>query len=251
MVLAAALDAIRRRLARMPGPVALVGAGEFTPAMTQVDADLLAATGRPRPRVVVLPTASFPDGEATFRRWADQGTDHFTALGAEVEAVLLRARVDADDQEHVQAISEADVIYLSGGKPEHLLRALQGSRAWDAVAAAHERGAVLAGCSAGAMVLAGRQAEMRGGRLPFPLRWRTALGIVGGTAVIPHYDRFPEPLSALVALQAPKGLTILGIDEETALVGRDGAWQVQGRGRVTLWCGRTRTRHRTGETFRL
>jgi cyanophycinase len=242
---------IRGRLAQMPGPVALVGAGEFTPAMAQVDADLLAATGRDRPRVVVVPTASFPDGEVTFRRWADRGTDHFTALGAEVEAVLLRGRADADDEEHVQAISEADVIYFSGGKPEYLLRALQGTPAWDAVRAAHERGAVLAGCSAGAMVLAGRQVEMRGGRLPFPLRWRTALGVVAGVAIIPHYDRFPEPLAALVVLQAPRGLAILGIDEETALVGRDGAWQVQGRGRVTIWCGRSRTRHRAGETFRL
>jgi cyanophycinase-like exopeptidase len=46
-------------------------------------------------------------------------------------------------------------------------------------------------------------------------------------------------------------LTTLGIDEETALVGRDGSWQVQGRGRVTVWRGRHRTRYRRGEVFRL
>ena len=235
----------------MPGPVALVGAGEFTPAMAEVDADLLAATGRRRPRVAVVPTASFPDGEDTFQRWAAQGIDHFSTLGAEVEAILIRDRGDAEDLEHVQAISEADLIYFSGGKPDHLLRVLRDSRAWEAVTAAHARGAVLAGCSAGAMVLAARQPELRGGKLPFPLRWQTALGVVDGAAVMPHYDRFPEPLAALVALQAPKGMVLLGIDEDTALVGSDGAWQVQGRARVTVWRGRHRVRHWSGDTFRL
>jgi cyanophycinase-like exopeptidase len=44
---------------------------------------------------------------------------------------------------------------------------------------------------------------------------------------------------------------VLGIDEETAVVGRDGAWQVHGRSRVTVWRGRHRDRYRTGETFSL
>ena len=53
-----------------PGPIALIGSGEFLPAMADVDAALLAATGQTRPRVVILPTASWPDGEDVFRRWA-------------------------------------------------------------------------------------------------------------------------------------------------------------------------------------
>ena len=32
-----------------------------------------------RPRVVVLPTAAAPDGEATFRVWAEMGVEHFSA----------------------------------------------------------------------------------------------------------------------------------------------------------------------------
>ena len=97
------------------GSIALVGSGEFLPAMTDIDARLLAATGRRRPRVAILPTASWPDGEEVFRRWASLGVEHFSALGAEVEPVLVRDRFDADDAAHVQAIGEADLIYLSGG----------------------------------------------------------------------------------------------------------------------------------------
>jgi cyanophycinase len=231
--------------------VALVGAGEFLPQMVEVDRGLLAATGRSRPRVAILPTASLPDGEDVFQRWAAMGVQHFTALGAEVEPVLVRDRAGAADEAFVQAIGEADLIYLSGGQPSFLLSVLAGTRLADALVEAHERGAVVAGCSAGAMVLAARLPGFRGRFLPWPLRWRSALGIVPASAVLPHYDAWPEPLSALLALQAPRGMAVIGIDEDTAIIGRDGAWQVQGRARATVWRGRHRERFRRGEAFRL
>lgn len=240
-------------LTRMPGsgPIALVGSGEFLPAMNETDAALLAATGRRRPRVAILPTASWPDGEEVFRRWASMGTEHFAALGAEVEPVLVRDRFDADDGAHVQAIGEADLIYLSGGKPGHLTDVLLGSPVGEALLAANRRGATLAGCSAGAMTLAARHWDFRRRRLLWPVRWRDGLGLVPGATVIPHYDAFPEAFAAMIVLQAPRGIATLGIDEGTALVGRDGAWQVEGRGRVTVWRGRSRQRFRCGDVFRL
>jgi cyanophycinase len=235
----------------MPGPVALVGAGEFLPAIAGFDAGLLAATGRSRPRVAILPTASYPDGEEVFTRWAAMGVAHFGALGAEVEPVLVRDRAAADDPAAAQAIGEADLIYLSGGKPTYLMSTLAGSAVGQAIAAAHERGAVLAGCSAGAMVLAERVFDFRVRLAPWPLHWRAGLGFVPGASVVPHYDAWPESLCALIVLQAPRGSVVLGIDEETALVGRDGVWQVHGRSRVTVWHGRRRDRYRAGDTFTL
>jgi cyanophycinase-like exopeptidase len=235
----------------MPGPIALVGSGEFLPAMTEVDQSLLAATGRSRPRVAILPTASWPDGEDVFRRWAAMGVEHFTALGAEVEPVLVRDRFDAADEAHAAAIGEADLVYLSGGKPGHVSEVLLGTAVGDALLAAHDRGATIAGCSAGAMTITARHWDTRAKRMFWPLRWRTGLGLVPGAVVIPHYDAFPEAFAALIVLQAPNDATTVGIDEETAIVGNDGAWQVRGRGRVTVWHGRHRERFRAGETFRI
>ncbi len=234
-----------------PGPIALVGSGEFLPAMREVDEALLASIGRSRPRVAIVPTASWPDGEEVFRRWAARGVEHFSQLGAEVEAVLVRDGFDADDSAHVQAIGEADLIYLSGGKPGHLSEALVGSAVGDALLAAHTRGATIAGCSAGAMALADRHFEFRKRRMIWPLRWEDGLDLVPGAMVIPHYDFFPEAVSAMFVLQAPRGIVPLGIDEETALVGKDGAWQVHGAGRVTVWRGRRRHRYRRGDVFRI
>ncbi len=218
--------------------------------MIDLDRGLLAAIGRSHPRVAILPTASAPDGEEVFQRWASMGVAHFAALGAECEPVLVRDRSEASDDGAVQAIGEADLIYLSGGKPDHLRAALDGTPLGAALIAAHERGAVVAGCSAGAMVLAERLARFRRGMVPWPLGWSSGLGLVKGAAVLPHYDAWPEPVLALMALQAPADTTILGIDEDTALVGRDGAWQVHGRARVTVWRGRHRERFRRGEVFR-
>jgi cyanophycinase len=240
----------------MPGPVALVGAGEFLAPMAEFDRSLLSATGRDRPRVVILPTASAPDGEATFRAWAEMGAEHFGALGAEVEPVLVRDVAEGHDGAALQAIGEADLVYLSGGHPAFLAGVLRGSPLGAALAGAHARGAVVAGCSAGAMAIVGHSIEFRRlpklrFPLPAPLRWPDGLGLVGGVAVLPHYDVWPEPFSALMALQAPNGATVLGIDEDTAAFGTNGAWQVHGTGRVTVWRGRHRERFRRGDVFRL
>jgi len=234
----------------MNGIVALVGSGEFTQAMAEVDRALLASTGRDRPRAAIVPTASWPDGEAIFMRWAAQGEAHFAALGAVPVSVLIRDRASADDPVAVAGISDADLIYLSGGKPGHLLAMLRDSAAGAALREAHARGAVIAGCSAGAMVLGGHQIRTGGrGFLQPPLSWQDGLGLVPGLVVVPHYDAIPETLVAPLVLAAPEGAVVVGIDEETAVVGRDGAWQVHGRGRVTVWRGRRRERHRAGSAI--
>jgi len=236
----------------MAGPIVLVGSGEFTPSMEAIDRALLLATGLARPRVAIIPAASWPDGEAVFRRWIEQGTAHFEALGAEVECVELRVRSDALDDACAQAIGEADLVYLSGGKPDHLLDALAGTPAGAAIRAVHERGGIVVGCSAGAMVLAAHLPRVARRRFfRFPVGWRDALGLVPGAAVLPHYDAFPEALAVAAVLAAPRGTAVLGIDEDTVAVGRDGAWRVEGQGRVTVWRGRRRARLRDGDWFRL
>src|SRR3970040_2966595 len=89
----------------------------------------------------------------------------------------------------------------------------------------------------------------RRGMPPWPLRGKDGLALVDAVAILPHYDAWPEVVVALMALQAPRHVAVLGIDEDTAVIGRDGAWQVHGRARGTLWRGRHRERYRRGETF--
>ena len=200
--------------------------------------------------MALIPTATAPAGEAAFLLLAEQGRQHYRALGAEVEAVPLRTRADADDAVCAQAVGEADLIHLCGGRPAFLYDVLAGTAVERAMRAAHDRGAVVVGCGAGAMVLADRQARLVRS-MPVPTGWAPALGLVPRMAVIPEYDALPEALLVAVAVMPPWSGVVVGLDRRTTLVGREGAWQILGPGRVTIWRGRRRSRHHEGELVRL
>lgn len=219
----------------MNGLIALVGSGEYLPVMDDVDRHLLAAVranGR-APSVVCLPTAAGKEGEASVGRWLKMGEQHFGALGAKVHPLPIIDRESADDPAYESILEGADLIYFSGGDPVYLYKTMAGSRAWAAAQRAWARGAVYAGCSAGAMILAKRMPNFR----KMGLGGMDGFGIVPADYVLPHFDH-AGPFKHLVTLLR-HGLKdsqwMLGIDENTALVGQvSGEWKVMGAGRVHL-----------------
>lgn len=211
------------------GPLALVGSGEFLPAMREVDRGLLAGRA---PTVAVIPTAAAPEGDRRLRHWVDLARRHFDELGAEVVPLLVRDRPDANRDSFASAVEDAGLVYLSGGDPAFLTETMRDTPVWHAVVAAWQRGAALAGCSAGAMAMAGSWP-------PFSERspdgYREGLGVVPGLSVLPHFDRVRRwrgPQVTELAAGRPTGSTLVGIDEHTALVWRDGSWAVEGPGQV-------------------
>ena len=218
----------------MPGPVALVGSGEYLEVMAGVEAGLL--HGRP-PRYVQLPTAAAPEGEASLSRWVELGRAQARRLGVEAVPVVVRDRAQADDPALAALVEGAGLVYLSGGNPPYLAATLRGSLVWQAIETAWLGGAALAGCSAGAMALTSWVPDLRRpGRAADP-----GLGVLPHVRVIPHFDRFLGWLPDLVSrylLRTPAGTAVVGVDEDTAVVwdgaagdgaGGDGAWTVHGR----------------------
>lgn len=226
------------------GTVALVGAGEYLEGMLPVDQKLLERTSGP-PKVVVLPTASAPDGDSVTERWASMGIEHFAQLGVSAEPIMLLNRTDAENDAIFSKLAEANFIYFSGGKPRYLLETLQGTRSWQAILDVFSAGGTIAGCSAGAMVLGGDVFD-------FPQIWRTipALGLVPGIAIIPHFDELPSFMIGTVTRMKHKS-TIVGIDGTTALVGSDHQWTVFGRGSVTVFTKKGKKRYTEGDTVPL
>lgn len=218
----------------MSGRVALVGSGEYLPVMHDIESWLL--EDRPL-RYVQLATAAAPEGDAVLSRWHRLGADAAARLGAEQVVVDVRTRQDADDPAHVEAIAGAGLIYLSGGNPTHLVRTLQGTRVWSAIVAEWLDGASLAGCSAGAMAMAGYVPEFR-----HPRKGGTdGLGILPDLRVLPHFDKYRRmiPDFALRPLIS-EGSVVVGIDEDTALLSdgvprEDGLWEFRSRGRGSAW----------------
>jgi len=216
--------------------LALVGSGEYLPVMDEIDRHLLAnsSANGSKPCVVCLPTAAGQEGDASVDRWTGMGVAHFTKLGADVSAVRITNRADAEDPRWAGMIESADLIYFSGGNPLYLYETLQGTHAWAAVSTALQRGAVYAGCSAGAMVMGEHLPDFR----TLGIRNKSAFGQLKGAMVFPHFDRmlrWRRLTMPLLQAKAGEGSYVLGIDEDTALVGRPGGeWQVMGRSRVYL-----------------
>lgn len=227
------------------GTVALVGSGEYLPPILPVDQYLLTLV-QGTARVVVLPTAAVPDGATVTERWAHMGVEHFSKLAAHVEPVMLKTRADADNAEIVAKLADANFIYFSGGKPRYLLETLQGTEAWNTIERVFANGGVLAGCSAGAMVLGGEFFD-------FPQVWRTrpALGIVPGIAVIPHFDELPSFFAENAIKAAAGKLTVVGVERATALVGSRDGWTVRGTGGVTVFDKKSKVRYTEGQTVPL
>lgn len=219
--------------ADQPGPLALVGSGEFLPVMAATDAALLA--GRPA-RVAVVPTAAGLESPARIRYWFDLAHRHYEPMGVEVVEVPVFDRAAAEDPTHAELFEGVGLVYLSGGDPHHVTTTLAGTAVWQAIEAAWRAGAGLAGCSAGAMTLAGKVASIRG-RATID-----GLGLVPGVCVLPHFDRLRVNYPDLAArVSAELGTTVLGIDEDTALVSTgDGWWRVEGKASVHVLGGETR-----------
>lgn len=233
----------------MNGLITLVGSGEYLPVMNEVDRYLLDSLRLERPRVVCLPTAAGQEGDASTGRWSRMGVEHFTKLGAEVTALPIIDKASANDEQYLATLENANFIYFSGGNPGYLFETMHGSRAWAALQKAWSNGAIYAGCSAGAMILAKRIPSFR------LFGTSTGFDVVPAEFVIPHFDAAPlmfKPLIAALKAQLKAGQRMLGIDEDTALIGSlGGEWQVMGQSKVHVFTHNSEKTYSHGETFRL
>ncbi|SRR6266498_3145383 len=221
----------------MNGLIALLGSGEYLPVMDDVDKYLLSNsnTNGSKPRVACLATAAGREGNESVTRWSKMGVDHFVRLNADVQAVPVIDKVSANDPRWETVLENADLIYFSGGDPGYLFQTLDGSCAWSAAQKAWARGAVYAGCSAGAMIMGERIPDMR----TIGMATMPAFGIVPATFIVPHFDAIPAIWKSVVFTlrnRLKTGEVMLGIDEDTALVGKlGGVWTVMGKSRVHVF----------------
>jgi cyanophycinase len=238
------IDAHRTR----PGALALVGSGEYLPQMEATDRFLLDTLGGPAAaRVVVIPTASALELGMP-EHWNSMGVEHFRALGAQVTPLMLLTRDDAHDEQVLAGLRGANLFYFSGGNPEHVIEMLRDTPAWQIIRDGYLGGAVLAGCSAGAMMLGSYTLSVRAVMRGQSPRWLPALGVAPGIVLMPHFDRVadyasPEMFRSILAT-APASATLVGVDEDTALVHLPGdtkhRWHRMGRQTVSVFDGEGR-----------
>lgn len=214
------------------GYLLLEGGAEFGGQMALADQHAIVLAGGPDAPISIVPTAAAPDHN--HQRAGSNGEHWFRSLGARRVTVLpLIDQPSANDAAIAEALRQSRLIYLLGGFPGYLAQTLAGSASWAALLEAYNSGAVIAGSSAGAMVLCQSYYD------PAQQQIAPGLGLIPNACVLPHHNTFGKGWVARLERLLPEAV-LLGIDERTGMLddgthGRMARWQVYGQGSVTLY----------------
>ncbi|HEU5115674.1 MAG TPA: cyanophycinase, partial [Isosphaeraceae bacterium] len=203
------------------GRLVIVGGGGSTEPIRQRALEL--AGGPKDAHVLLVPHASGDPqsaGEYMLQSWKDDGVEHLTVLDLE------------DEKTAVEAIRDADLIWMRGGSQTRLMEALGPEVIARALRDRYHEGAIIGGTSAGAAVMSRLMIAGYAGRRDTPegARARTAdgLGLWPEVVVDQHFLRRNriERLRSVV-LEHPALLGV-GIDESTGVIVRGREFEIIG-----------------------
>jgi len=224
----------------MNGSLALVGSGEYLPAMASFEKSLLndGIKNGKRPIYIQIPTAAGKETPDRLEYWKQLGKAQADRLDVDSIFLPIFTREDASNPEYVTLIKDSALMYMSGGDPHYLAETLMDTPLWEAIQENWSTGASLAGCSAGAMVLSSHIPNFR----LLKKSPTSGLNLLPEIRVIPHFNKFfkwiPES-AAKVLLHVPDDSILIGVDELTAIVRRagDDHWLVVGEAKVHVLKG--------------
>ena len=224
----------------MNGSLALVGSGEYLPAMAQFEKSLIEDGVRngKAPTYIQIPTAAGRESQDRLNFWQQLGKEQAERLGVQQLFLPIYTREDAYNPIYIDQIQNSALMYMSGGDPHYLAETLMDTPLWNAIYVNWQSGASLAGCSAGAMVLSSQIPNFRFSKK----EPTTGLNLLPNIRVIPHFNKFfkwiPES-AAKILLHVPDESILIGVDEMTAIVKRSGqeSWIVYGEAKVHILKG--------------
>ncbi|HEV2178814.1 MAG TPA: Type 1 glutamine amidotransferase-like domain-containing protein, partial [Gemmatimonadaceae bacterium] len=144
--------AARIRASSAPGWLLLEGGGNF--AGTDIAKRFVALAGGPNRTFVVISTA-ISDTEVTANRRARCASRSAQILQvAQVTCLDAKDRTEANSAAIIDVLRKADGVWIYGGDEERLVDRYVGTAVVEALRAVLDRGGVVGGTSAGAMILA-------------------------------------------------------------------------------------------------
>jgi cyanophycinase len=184
--------------------------------------------------VVVIGTASSLGDAATemYRRV-------FQEMGVRrIGGLRPVSREEADDPQAAATLDDATGVFLTGGNQLRLSLVVGGTALCRALTAAHERGAVIAGTSAGASAVSSHMMAFgASGATPKHRMAQLAagLGLLQDVVIDQHFEQRNRLGRLLAVVAQSPALVGIGLDEDTAAVFfPDGTLEVIGRGAVTI-----------------
>ena len=204
------------------GPLALIGGGEWQFG-SLADEALVERAGD---EVVILPTAAAFERPERAIATAEMFYKH---TSVSVRPCMVLTRSDAENEALAGVVRDARFIYLAGGSPLHLRATLKDSAVLHALIEAWRSGALIAGSSAGAMVLTDPMVDPRGGA------FTVGFGLIRDLSVVPHYRGDITAQLRRTLTLAPDGCAIVAIAEQSAVIREpDGIWTGFGQASIFL-----------------
>ena len=224
--------------------ILLEGGAEFGGSMSEPDLRAIELAGGPDAPIVILPTAAAPDNNQ--KRAGNNGVRWFRSLGASnIDVVPVIDGPSANDPALAARIRSVRLLFMLGGFPRYLGETLKNSLTWQSALEAHERGAVIGGSSAGAMVLCDHYYD------PDENKLLEGLKFLHNCCILPHHNGFGKKWVIRLLAQLPE-FTLIGIDERTGILNDlSMTWKVYGAGEVTLYRSGQTEVYKSGETFDL
>jgi len=199
----------------------IIGGAEDKVGRATVLRRFVRLAGGGKARIVVIPSASASPDEAV-----ETYNAAFGRLGApEVVVVNPRSRQAAADGALVSEMDNATGVFMTGGNQLKLSQLFVGTPLADAISRAHERGAVVAGTSAGASIMSSFMISL--GADGVTPRQRSSqltsgLGLLPGVIIDQHFDQRARYGRLMSLVASSPNLLGMGIDEDTAAEVRDG-----------------------------
>lgn len=222
------------------GHLVIIGGHEDRVHRKEILTRFVELAGGENARIVVITAAS----KIADDMW-DIYDQAFGDLGVRQRSHLsLESRQDANDEEKVRMVAEADGIFMTGGDQKRLM-AIIGGTALDAEmhTALKVRGACIGGTSAGASAMSGHMlTQGKTDLLPEKgaVHMGAGLGFLHKVVIDQHFSERQRLARLLSAVAQNPYLMGIGIDEDTALVVERGRGiEVLGEGSVTVVDGRT------------
>lgn len=225
----------------MDKTLVLLGSGEFTSQIVPVDKYIIGHIAKKtlkNIKVVIVPTAAGLEPDAS--KWNKDGIAHFNRLKCQAIGLEIYNKKQANLKTNLRPFNNSSLIYISGGDPGYLLNCLNKTLLFENILNKYQNNTILAGSSAGAMVLGkfclANPYQFLKGEKP---KWKKGLGLID-YSIIAHFDvlikDYPDAFEKLLN-ESDKKITnkLLAIDENTALFINNRQTKVLGRGRVIVF----------------
>lgn len=241
-----------------PGPIVLFGSGETSPSAQKVfDYILRQYSAEPQVALLETPAGFELNSSRVISRVVDFLEHNLQNYRPKTTVVPARSRTypySTDDPSVAAPLLQADVIFMGPGSPSYAVRQLQGSRTWNYLLARHRLGAALVFASAAVVAVSQFAVPVYEiYKVGEDLHWKPGLDLLGQyglpLVLIPHWNNndggaeldtsrcfMGQARFARLMALLPPGLTVMGIDEKTALIMEitTGQARVMGAGGVTL-----------------